>query len=126
MRTAVTTPTAAMPPSRNATTASATMNALSPVHIKANETWARRSGTRTTADELRRVVLFRATGPEPAAQSAQAPDPRTSRPRADDGALAVWAVPSELETKHADVPLVVALGRGRRNTPAASCLEHPT
>jgi hypothetical protein len=39
-----TAPTAATPPSRNATTASATMNALSPAHIAANEVWARRSG----------------------------------------------------------------------------------
>jgi hypothetical protein len=46
MRTAVTAPTAATPPSRNATTASPTMNALSPAHIAANEIWARRSGPR--------------------------------------------------------------------------------
>ena len=44
MRAAVTAPTAATPPSRNATTPSATMNALSPAHIAANEIWARRSG----------------------------------------------------------------------------------
>jgi hypothetical protein len=44
MRAAVTAPTAATAPSRNATTASATMNALSPAHIAANEVWARRSG----------------------------------------------------------------------------------
>ena len=46
MRAAVTTPTAATPPSRNATTPSATMNALSLAHIAANEIWARRSGPR--------------------------------------------------------------------------------
>ena len=44
MRAAVTAPTAATPPSRNATTPSATMNALSPAHIAANEICARRSG----------------------------------------------------------------------------------
>src|SRR5918994_7457085 len=44
MRAAVTAPTAATPPSRNATTPSATMNALSLAHIAANEIWARRSG----------------------------------------------------------------------------------
>ena len=44
MRAAVTTPTAVTPPSPNATTASETMNALSPAHIAANEICARRSG----------------------------------------------------------------------------------
>src|SRR5205814_1083499 len=47
IRAAVTTPTAVTPPRRNATTPSATMKALSPAHIAANEIWARRSGRAT-------------------------------------------------------------------------------
>ena len=46
MRAPVTTPTATSPPSRNATTPSATMKALSAAHISPNEAWARRSGPR--------------------------------------------------------------------------------
>ena len=42
MRAPVTMPTAPTPPSRNATTASPTMNALSLIHIAPNESCARR------------------------------------------------------------------------------------